>query len=96
MNTDGLDAMLKEKQSGMSFPEITKEDERKARNMMAGSITPITVCNDCGSVEIMHRLGCRCSWSQNVKWLFTDSSGSQLKHGRDFLFIEDRPLTEYT
>ncbi|MFI3276916.1 hypothetical protein [Vibrio sp.] len=96
MNTDGLDALLEEKQSGMSFPEITKEDERKARDMMAGSIVPITVCNDCDSVEIMHRLGCRCSWVPNVEWLFTDLSGSQLKHGKDFLFIENRPLTEYT
>ena len=96
MNTDGLDALLEEKQSGMPFPEITKEDERKARDMMAGSIVPITVCNDCDSVEIMHRLGCRCSWVPNVEWLFTDLSGSQLKHGKDFLFIENRPLTEYT
>ena len=96
MNTDGLDALLEEKQSGMPFPEMTKEDERKARDMMAGSIVPITVCNDCDSVEIMHRLGCRCSWVPNVEWLFTDLSGSQLKHGKDFLFIENRPLTEYT
>lgn len=95
MNTSGLDALLEEKQSGMPFPEITKEDERKARDMMAGSIVPITVCNDCDSVEIMHRLGCRCSWVPNVEWLFTDLSGSQLKHGKDFLFIENRPLTEY-
>lgn len=96
MNTNGLDALLEEKRSGMPFPEITKEDERKARDMMAGSIVPITVCNDCDSVEIMHRLGCRCSWVPNVEWLFTDLSGSQLKHGKDFLFIENRPLTEYT
>ena len=71
----------------MQFPSLPSDEEMQRQlNENAGMLSPITVCQDCGSKNFMHRLGCGCGGK--VKWLWMDGSGSVIECGVDFSPIE--------
>lgn len=90
------------------IPLPTDEQIRQSMEGRAGDIWPISICPKCGNTTYGHRLGCwrnECENSKvlgSVTWLFQAASGkldrfnpstSNIEHGKDFLFIEERPAT---
>lgn len=78
------------------FPPMPSDSEiQKINDSDAGGLTAMTQCLSCGVIDHSFRMGCsnRCR-DPKLKYFFMDKSGSYIEHGKDFLFIGDKPKTK--
>jgi len=86
-------------------PRLSDKEWQHIMEQHAGDITTASYCPACGYYNWGHRLGCWRSECENsskigsVEWLFqarngpilSPDAGGYIRHGTDFMFIDERP-----